>query len=96
MFDTAAYGQGDLPITRQSVEGSGFSVAINEHKYKHTGIKVSIKFTPGGEVNGIIQDSSSGIVDGGVIEASDLNAEFDQLASAFLQPTFGTGQQGQT
>ena len=34
------------------------------------------------------RQSSSGIVDGGVIEASDLNAEFDQLASAFLQPTF--------
>jgi len=40
------------------------------------------------------RQSSSGIVDGGVIEASDLNAEFDQLASAFLQPTFGTGVSG--
>ena len=40
------------------------------------------------------RQSSSGIVDGGVIEASDLNAEFDQLASAFLQPTFGTGASG--
>jgi hypothetical protein len=40
------------------------------------------------------RQSSSGIVDGGVIEASDLNAEFDQLASAFLQPTFGTGAAG--
>ena len=40
------------------------------------------------------RQSSSGIVDGGVIEASDLNAEFDQLASAFLQPTFGIGASG--
>jgi hypothetical protein len=27
-FGTAAYGQGDLPITRNSVEGSGFAVAV--------------------------------------------------------------------
>jgi len=40
------------------------------------------------------RQSSSGIVDGGTIEASDLNAEFDQLASAFLAPTFGVGTAG--
>ena len=40
------------------------------------------------------RQSSSGIVDGGVIEASDLNNEFNQLASAFLQPTFGVGTAG--
>ena len=40
------------------------------------------------------RQSSSGIVDGGTIEASDLNAEFDQLASAFLAPTFGVGTSG--
>ena len=27
-FGTATYGQGDLPITRKSVEGSGFAVAV--------------------------------------------------------------------
>jgi len=40
------------------------------------------------------RQSSSGIVDGGVIEASDLNNEFNQVASAFLQPTFGVGTAG--
>ena len=40
------------------------------------------------------RQSSSGIVDGGTIEASDLNDEFDQLASAFLAPTFGVGTAG--
>ena len=40
------------------------------------------------------RQSSSGIVDGGVIEAVDLNNEFDQLASAFLAPTFGVGTAG--
>ena len=30
------------------------------------------------------RQSSSGIVDGGVIEASDLNNEFDQLLAAFV------------
>ena len=40
------------------------------------------------------RQSSAGIVDGGVIEASDLNNEFDQLASAFLAPTFGVGTAG--
>ena len=27
-YGTSAYGQGDLPITRKSVEGSGFAVAL--------------------------------------------------------------------
>jgi len=27
-YGTATYGQGDLPITRKSVEGSGFAVAV--------------------------------------------------------------------
>ena len=40
------------------------------------------------------RQSSSGIVDGGVIEAVDLNNEFDQLAAAFLAPTFGVGTAG--
>ena len=40
------------------------------------------------------RQSSAGIVDGGTIEASDLNDEFDQLASAFLAPTFGSGTAG--
>ena len=40
------------------------------------------------------RQSSSGIIDGGVIEAVDLNNEFDQLASAFLAPTFGVGTAG--
>ena len=30
------------------------------------------------------RQSSSGIVDGGVIEASDINNEFDQLLAAFV------------
>ena len=40
------------------------------------------------------RQSSAGIVDGGTIEASDLNDEFDQVASAFLAPTFGVGTAG--
>ena len=40
------------------------------------------------------RQSSSGIVDGGVIEAVDLNNEFDQVAAAFLAPTFGVGTAG--
>jgi len=40
------------------------------------------------------RQSSSGIVDGGVIEAVDLNNEFDQIAAAFLAPTFGVGTAG--
>ena len=40
------------------------------------------------------RQSSAGIVDGGVIEAVDLNNEFDQLAAAFLAPTFGVGTAG--
>ena len=51
-FGTAAFGQGDLPITRQSVEGSGFAVAI---KLTDTSNKIpfslkgfEMEFTPGG------------------------------------------------
>jgi len=40
------------------------------------------------------RQSSTAIVDGGVIEAVDLNNEFDQLAAAFLAPTFGVGTAG--
>jgi len=40
------------------------------------------------------RQSSTAIVDGGVIEAVDLNNEFDQLAAAFLAPTFGVGTSG--
>ena len=40
------------------------------------------------------RQSSSGIVDGGVIEAVDLNNEFDQIAAAYLAPTFGVGTAG--
>ena len=52
LFGTAAYGQGDLPITRQSVEGSGFSVAIKITDTSTNipfGIKgFQLEFTPGG------------------------------------------------
>ena len=51
-FGTAGYGQGDLPITRQSVEGSGFAIAI---KLTDTSNKIpfslkgfEMEFTPGG------------------------------------------------
>ena len=51
-YGTAAYGQGDLPITRTPVEGSGFAVAV---KLTDTGNKVpwslkgfELEFTPGG------------------------------------------------
>ena len=52
LFGTAAYGQGDLPITRQTVEGSGFAVAIKITDTS-SNIPFSIKgfqleFTPGG------------------------------------------------
>ena len=40
------------------------------------------------------RQSSTAIIDGGVIEAVDLNNEFDQLAAAFLAPTFGIGTTG--
>ena len=52
VFGTAAFGQGDLPITRQSVEGSGFSVAIKITDTSTNipfGIKgFQLEFTPGG------------------------------------------------
>ena len=32
------------------------------------------------------RQSSAGIVDGGVIEATDLNNEFDQLLATFVVP----------
>jgi hypothetical protein len=51
-FGTAAYGQGDLPITRESVEGSGFAVAL---KITDTSTNApfaikgfQLEFTPGG------------------------------------------------
>jgi len=52
LFGTAAFGQGDLPITRQTVEGSGFAVAIKITDTS-SNIPFSIKgfqleFTPGG------------------------------------------------
>lgn len=51
-YGTAVYGQGDLPITRQTVEGSGFAVAIKITDTS-TNIPFAIKgfqleFTPGG------------------------------------------------
>ena len=51
-FGTAAYGQGDLPITRDSVEGSGFAVALKITDTS-TNLPFAIKgfqleFTPGG------------------------------------------------
>ena len=51
-YGTAAYGQGDLPITRQAVEGSGFAVALKITDTS-SNIPFSIKgfeleFTPGG------------------------------------------------
>lgn len=52
LFGTAAYGQGDLPITRESVEGSGFAVAL---KITDTSTNApfaikgfQIEYTPGG------------------------------------------------
>ena len=51
-FGTAAYGQGDLPITRKSVEGSGFAIAL---KITDTSNKIpwsirgfQLEFVPGG------------------------------------------------
>jgi hypothetical protein len=51
-YGTSAYGQGDLPITRQAVEGSGFAVALKITDTS-SNIPFSIKgfeleFTPGG------------------------------------------------
>jgi hypothetical protein len=52
IFGTSAFGQGDLPITRQAVEGSGFAVALKITDTS-SNIPFSIKgfeleFTPGG------------------------------------------------
>ena len=52
LFGSSAYGQGDLPITRQAVEGSGFAVALKITDTSNN-IPFSIKgfefeFTPGG------------------------------------------------
>ena len=52
LFGTAAYGQGDLPITRESIEGSGFAVALKMTDTS-TNAPFAIKgfqleFTPGG------------------------------------------------
>ena len=51
-FGTAAYGQGDLPITRKTIEGSGFAVAL---KLTDTSSNIpwalkgfEMEFTPGG------------------------------------------------
>ena len=52
LFGTAAFGQGDLPITRQTVEGSGFAVAVkitdtsNNIPFSLKGFQ--LEFTPGG------------------------------------------------
>ena len=51
-YGSAAYGQGDLPITRDSVEGSGFAVALKITDTS-TNLPFAIKgfqleFTPGG------------------------------------------------
>ena len=52
IFGTSGYGQGDLPITRESVEGSGFAVAL---KITDTSTNApfaikgfQLEFTPGG------------------------------------------------
>ena len=52
LFGAAAYGQGDLPITRQTIEGSGFAVAL---KLTDTSSNIpwaikgfEFEFTPGG------------------------------------------------
>ena len=51
-YGTAVFGQGDLPITRQAIEGSGFAVAL---KITDTSTKnpwalrgYELEFTPGG------------------------------------------------
>ena len=52
LFGTAAYGQGDLPITRESIEGSGFAVALkitDTSTNSPFAIKgFQLEFTPGG------------------------------------------------
>ena len=52
LFGSAAWGQGDLPITRKTVEGSGFAVAL---KLTDTTSNLpwaikgfEMEFTPGG------------------------------------------------
>ena len=51
-YGTAVFGQGDLPITRQSVEGSGFAVALKltdtstNNPWALKGFE--LEFTPGG------------------------------------------------
>jgi len=52
VFGTAAFGQGDLPITRKTIEGSGFAVAL---KLTDTSSNIpwalkgfEFEFTPGG------------------------------------------------
>ena len=52
LFGSAAYGLGDLPITRKTVEGSGFAVAL---KLTDTSSNIpwalkgfEMEFTPGG------------------------------------------------
>ena len=52
IFGTSGYGQGDLPITRESIEGSGFAVAL---KITDTSTNApfaikgfQLEFTPGG------------------------------------------------
>ena len=51
-YGAAAYGQGDLPITRESVEGSGFAVALkitDTSTNSPFAIKgFQLEFTPGG------------------------------------------------
>ena len=51
-YGTAVFGQGDLPITRKSVEGSGFAVAVkitdtsNNIPWSIRGFQ--LEFVPGG------------------------------------------------
>ena len=52
LYGTAVYGQGDIPITRKSVEGSGFAIAV---KITDTSTNVpwairgfQLEFVPGG------------------------------------------------
>ena len=52
IFGTAAFGQSDLPVTRKTIEGSGFAVAIkitdtsNNIPFSLKGFQ--LEFTPGG------------------------------------------------
>ena len=51
-FGTAVFGQGDLPITRQAIEGSGFAVALKvtdtSQNNPFTLKGFELEFTPGG------------------------------------------------